>query len=118
MEKNDNTRTYTSDPQEQAKSYFDPRIQERMKAIITAYGINRIGILAEITSKVADLELDIIDISQKIMDNYFTMIMLVDFHSTDVTILTAADEFKTLGEKLRLQIDIQHEDFFHAMNRI
>ena len=89
-----------------------------MRAIITAYGQNRIGILGEITALVGKFHMDVRDISQKIMDEYFTMIMLVDLSQSNVSIAEAAKKFKELGEKLHLIIEIQHEDVFKAMHRI
>jgi ACT domain-containing protein len=89
-----------------------------MRAIITAYGQNRSGILAEITALVGKFLMDIRDISQKIMDEYFTMIMLVDLSKSTVSISEAANEFSELGKKLMLIIEIQHEDVFKAMQRI
>lgn len=89
-----------------------------MRAIITAYGQNRIGILGEITALVGKFNMDVRDISQKIMDEYFTMIMLVDLSQSNVSIAEAAKQFKELGEKLHLIIEIQHEDVFKAMHRI
>ncbi len=89
-----------------------------MRAIITAYGQNRIGILGEITALVGKFQMDVRDISQKIMDEYFTMIMLVDLSKSPVSISEASKEFKKLGEKLNLIIEIQHEDVFKAMHRI
>jgi ACT domain-containing protein len=89
-----------------------------MRAIITAYGQNRIGILGEITALVGKFQMDVRDISQKIMDEYFTMIMLVDLTKSPVSIAEASKEFKKLGEKLHLVIEIQHEDVFKAMHRI
>lgn len=89
-----------------------------MRAIITAYGENRIGILGEITTLVGKFQMDCRDISQKIMDEYFTMIMLVDLDKSTVSIAEAAKEFKELSKKLNLIIEIQHEDVFKAMHRI
>ena len=89
-----------------------------MRAIITAYGQNRSGILAAITALVGNFSMDIRDISQKIMDEYFTMIMLVDMSKSNITIADARKQFSELGKNLSLIIEIQHEDVFKAMQRI
>ena len=89
-----------------------------MKAIVTVVGLDRVGIIGEICTTLASMQVNIVDISQTVMQSFFTMIMLVDTGSSDKT-------FDEIGEVLHqkevetgLSIRIQREDIFHAMHRI
>ena len=81
-----------------------------MKAIVTVVGLDRVGIIGELCTVLAGMQINIVDISQTVMRNFFTMIMLVDTGSANKTL----DE---IGEVLH-QIRIQREDIFQAMHRI
>ena len=89
-----------------------------MKAIVTVVGMDRVGIIAEICTTLAALQINIVDISQTVMDHFFTMIMLVDTSASD----TSMDEIRqALQEKeaeMGVSIRIQQEDIFQAMHRI
>jgi len=89
-----------------------------MKAIVTVVGPDRVGIIAEVCTTLASMNVNIVDISQTVMREFFTMIMLVDTGSS-------AKTFDEIGEVLHakeletgLSIRIQREDIFHAMHRI
>ena len=77
-----------------------------MKAVITVLGRDKVGIIAGICTKLAELNINVLDINQTIMQNMFTMTMLV------------VDELKCEGERLNVNIRIQREDIFDAMHRI
>ncbi len=89
-----------------------------MKAIITVIGKDRVGIIAGVSSVLAQCSVNILDISQTIMQDLFTMIMLVDIsHAcSDFPELSASLESK--GQELGVMIQIQHEDIFNSMHRI
>jgi ACT domain-containing protein len=89
-----------------------------VKSIVTVIGHDRVGIIARVATLLAQYSANILDISQTVMQEYFTMIMVVD-----VALCTAGfDEVKAalaqLGEELELSIRIQHVDIFNSMHRI
>jgi len=89
-----------------------------MKAIITVIGVDQIGIIAEVSSLLAEKKVNILDINQTILDEYFTMTMLVDLESLEISLEELKKELNNRGEKLGLSIKLQHEDIFRSMHRI
>ena len=88
-----------------------------MRAIVTVIGKDRVGIIADVCSLLASNSVNILDISQKVMRDYFTMIMLVEApEGTDFSALSALLDEE--GEKTGLKIRIQREEIFEAMHRI
>jgi ACT domain-containing protein len=88
------------------------------KVILTAFGINHSGIVAAITGILAESKCDIQDISQKILQNYFSMIMIVDITDSKLKFNDLREALLKIGEKLGIKIFIQHEDVFKFMHRI
>jgi len=98
--------------------FFTTITEESMKAIVTVVGPDRIGIIADICTLLASRSINIIDISQTVMESFFTMTMLVDLGEQ-------SDEFDELvtvisnkGAEMGLSIRIQREDIFQAMHHI
>lgn len=89
-----------------------------MKAIVTVIAKDRVGIMATISSIMASNGINILDISQTIMQDYFTMVMLVDLKECELPFAEVASLLKQTGEELKLNIRIQREDIFDAMHRI
>lgn len=89
-----------------------------MKAVITVVGQDRTGIIAGVSGYLADKKINILDISQTIMQNIFTMIMLVDTVESDITAGQLSEDLKALGKTLGTEINVQHEGLFSAMHRI
>ena len=89
-----------------------------MKAIVTVVGPDRVGIAGEICTTLASLKINIVDISQTVMQKFFTMIMVVDTGSSDKTFDEICDVLHQKEEETGLSIRIQREDIFHAMHRI
>ena len=89
-----------------------------MKAIVTVIGKDKVGIIAEVSSLLAEKKVNILDISQTILQNYFTMIMLVELDNISVSFQQLNDELLQKGEKLGVSIKMQLEDVFNSMNRI
>jgi ACT domain-containing protein len=88
-----------------------------MKAIITVLGHDKIGIIAGVCALLADSGINILDISQTIVNGWFNMMMVVDV--SGVADLDAVIENLTaLGGKLGVDIRLQREDIFNAMHRI
>ena len=89
------------------------------KIVVTVMGSDKTGIVAGVSEKLNELEINIIDISQTIFENeIFAMIMLTEIKNNNMTIENIQNEFKKVEEKLKVKIFIQHEDIFKAMHRI
>lgn len=89
-----------------------------MKAIITVNAADNVGIIAFISQYLAEHKVNILDISQTIMQNYFVMIMLVDFGKSDLPFDALRHGLISLGNERNVSIHVQREDIFHAMHRI
>ncbi|WP_432667203.1 ACT domain-containing protein [Wukongibacter baidiensis] len=89
-----------------------------MKAVITVIGKDKIGIIAEITSVLAENKVNILDISQTILQDYFTMIMIVELEKTDISFTMLREKLNDAGGKIGMSVKIQHEDIFNAMHKI
>jgi len=89
-----------------------------MKAIVTVLGKDRVGITAAVCSLLAQQNINILDITQTILQEYFTMVMLVDTAECGKSIGELADLLNTAGQEQALSIRIQREDIFNAMHRI
>ena len=89
-----------------------------MKAVITVIGKDRVGIICSVSNILAKANINILDISQTIMQDIFTMIMLVDISKSDADFTSIKKDLENLGDELGLSIRIQHEDIFNSMHRI
>lgn len=89
-----------------------------MKAVVTVTGIDKVGIIAEVSTFLSKAGLNILDINQTIMQNIFTMVMLVDISKANMEFSDVSDGLLELGKKIGVDIRIQHEDIFNSMHRI
>ncbi len=89
-----------------------------MRAIITVVGPDRVGIIAEVCTLLARLNINVLDISQTVMQDFFTMIMLVDTSGSTLDFDGAAAALDEQQKKMNLSIRIQREDIFNAMHRV
>ena len=90
-----------------------------MRAVITVAGYDQVGIIAAVTGKLAELNANILDITQTtLLSDYFTMVMLIDADNASVPFADLADAMSALGEQMGLSIRAQREDTFNAMHRI
>ena len=89
-----------------------------MRAILTAVGNDRVGIIAALCRLLADNNVNILDISQTILQGSFTMVMAVDVGAAKVSVGELRDLLEQLGQKMEISIRIQREEIFDAMNRI
>ena len=89
-----------------------------MKAIVTVIGRDQVGIIAAVCALLSEKNVNVMDISQTIMQDYFTMIMLVDASDSSVPFAQLKEELAAAGEARCLDIRIQREDIFNAMHRI
>ncbi len=89
-----------------------------MKAIVTVIGKDRVGITAAVCSLLAKYNINILDITQTVLQEFFTMVMLVDTAACERSIGDMADILEQAGKEQGLSIRIQREDIFNAMHRI
>lgn len=89
-----------------------------MKAVITVVGKDAVGIIYKISKILFEHNLNILDINQSVMSEYFTMIMLVDISNIGDDFETLCEEFQKLGEEIGQKIMVQHENLFNAMHQI
>jgi ACT domain-containing protein len=89
-----------------------------VKAIITVIGVDRIGIISEVSTLLAAEKVNILDINQTVLDDYFTMTMLVSLEKLEIPLDELKNELVEKGEKLGVSIRLQHEDIFRSMHRI
>lgn len=89
-----------------------------MKAVITVVGCDRVGIIAAVSNVLSDSGVNILDISQTIMQNMFTMIMLVDTAGATDDIKKITEKLTELEKKMGLSIHLQNEELFNSMHRI
>ena len=89
-----------------------------MRAIVTVIGKDHVGIIADVTALLAQYGVNVLDISQTVLQEYFTMIMLVDVSACEVSFSELADQLERAGTEQNLSIRIQREDIFNAMHRI
>lgn len=88
------------------------------KGIITVVGTDMVGIIARVCTYLADANVNILDISQTIIQGYFNMMMIVDTSHSDKEFNTLATEIAALGDEMGLMIKLQHEEIFQKMHRI
>lgn len=89
-----------------------------MKSIITVIGKDRTGIIAGISTVLAEANVNILDISQTILQEYFTMIMLVDLTNSSKSFNELKDILNEKGKELKVSVRIQHEDIFNSMHNL
>ena len=88
------------------------------KAVVTVLGQDKVGITAKICGVLAETNINILDISQTIVQEYFNMMMITDASACEKTTGEIAEELNALGEEIGVNIRCQHEDIFNKMHRI
>lgn len=88
------------------------------KTIITVVGHDTVGIIAKVCTYLAENQINILDISQTIVDGYFNMMMVSDASGSSKETGDIAKELSELGEQVGVIIRCQHEDIFNKMHRI
>lgn len=89
-----------------------------VKAVITVVGHDKVGIIASVSAKLAEFNVNILDITQTVMQDYFTMIMMLDISSLKGEFGDFSDAMGKLGDEIGMKIKVQHEDIFNSMHRI
>ncbi len=88
------------------------------KAVITVVGKDTVGIIAKVCTYLADNQVNILDISQTIVQGYFNMMMIVDTNASKKEFKTLSEELVKLGEEIGVVISLQKEEIFNMMHRI
>ncbi len=88
------------------------------KTIITVVGKDSVGIIAKVCTYLADNTINILDISQTIVDGFFNMMMIADFNASDKKFTEIAEELEKMGEGIGCVIRVQREEIFNKMHRI
>lgn len=89
-----------------------------MRAIVTVMGNDKPGIIAKTSTLLAENQINILDITQTIVQDIFTMVMLVDIKNSKLELSALTESLNQLGKELAVEIRIQHEDIFNSMHRI
>ncbi len=89
-----------------------------MKAIVTVIGKDTVGIIAAVCALLSQHNVNVLDISQTVLQDYFTMVMLVDLTDCNASFADLAAALEAAGSERGLSIRIQREDIFNAMHKI
>ena len=89
-----------------------------MKAVVTVVGKDAVGIIANVCTELAKHNVNVLDISQTVMQGYFTMMMVVDVSAATEPLAVLAQTLEEKGKEMSLSIRLQREDIFEAMHRV
>jgi len=92
--------------------------KESGRVILTSYGLNKPGVIAAITRAIGEANCDIQDLSQKLMGDFFTMIMIIDISSSPKELKEIQDELNKIAGELNIKVNLQHEEIFRSMHRM
>lgn len=88
-----------------------------MRAILTVIGKDQVGIIAKVSQKLASLEINIIDVTQTILEEYFTMMMVLETKET-IEFALIRKELDEVSQELGVDIRIQNAEIFDAMHKL
>ena len=88
------------------------------KTIITVIGKDTVGIIAKVCTYLSENNVNVLDISQTIVQEYFNMMMIADINASVKTFEVLSAELKEVGESIGVKVKMQHEDIFNCMHRI
>ena len=89
-----------------------------MKEVVTVVGKDQVGIIAAVCTHLAKWQVNVLDISQTVMQGYFTMMMVVDTSTSTIPLAELAQKMEEAGKEMNLSIRLQREDIFDAMHRV
>lgn len=89
-----------------------------MRAVITVIGKDMVGILARVSEACARHDINVMEVTQSILQDLFAMIMMVEISRSDVPFTQFADELSAIGKEMGLSVHAMHEDIFNAMHTI
>jgi len=90
---------------------------ERRRAVVSVIGKDKVGIISKVTTVLAENNMNILDISQTILQDFFTMMMIIDVTGNE-NLSQLREKLDLIGEEMDLKINIQLEEIFQAMHRI
>ena len=88
------------------------------KALVSVTGVDKPGIIAKVSTALYEMNVNVLEISQTILDGYFTMLMIVDATEANVAFTEIATQLDKVGESIGESVSIQRADIFDAMHRI
>lgn len=89
-----------------------------MRAVITVIGKDMVGILAKVSTRCAECNANVVEVTQSVLQELFAMIMLVDITNLNCDFSQLVNSLKELGEGIGLSVHVMHEDIFNSMHRI
>ena len=89
-----------------------------MRAVITVIGKDMVGILAKVSTVCAENGVNVVEVTQSMLQEMFAMIMMVDISDCDVPFTAFSEELNALGKEMGLSVHAMHEDIFNSMHRI
>ncbi|MBE6048361.1 MAG: ACT domain-containing protein [Clostridium sp.] len=89
-----------------------------MKSILTVIGKDQVGIIAGVSSKLKELNINILNVTQTIMDGYFTMIMMLDLNEANTSFEEIKKGLAEKGKELKVDVKIQREEIFNSMHSL
>ena len=89
-----------------------------MKAIVTVVGRDTVGILAKVSATCAEHKANIVDVTQSVMQDLFTMVMLIDISDITSDFSSLQNALYALGDEIGMKIHVMHEDIFNSMHHI
>ena len=89
-----------------------------MRAVLTVIGKDKVGIIAGVSTRLAELNINILDVSQTIMNDYFTMMMILSLGKEGTNFEEIRETLNLLGEQLGVKISIQNEEIFNVMHKL
>lgn len=89
-----------------------------MKAIITVIGKDSVGILSKVSSACAEVDVNIVEVTQSVLQDMFAMVMLVEIDKSTVGLDKLREELEKVGKATNTKIHVMHEDIFNSMHKI
>ena len=89
-----------------------------MKVVVTVVGRDQVGIIAKVSTILADHQVNIVDVNQNIVDGFFNMALIADMSLSTINLKELQTLLQALGQTMGLQIKAQHEDIFRSMHQI
>ena len=89
-----------------------------MKAVITVIGKDMVGILAKVSAVCAESNVNVLEVTQSILQDLFAMVMMVEISEASIPFAEFSDQLSELGKSLNLKIHTMHEDIFNSMHKI
>ncbi|MBR3290037.1 MAG: ACT domain-containing protein [Clostridia bacterium] len=89
-----------------------------MRAVVSVIGKDTVGILAKTTAVCAEHHVNVVDVTQSVLQDLFAMIMLIDVTESDIPLTQLTDRFEAIGKEMGLSIHVMHEDVFNAMHTV